>query len=130
MAVDPDDGLITDLMIGLWFVLAADLMALTGFAYLGGYVSRWVFILTTGLTNAAFALWIGRRWLAIRRAQATDRAAVEELKHRYAAGELSDAEFERRLNELLDADEAVATADIDVGDASQPATTDPEPIEE
>jgi hypothetical protein len=36
--------------------------------------------------------------------------SLETLKHRYAAGELSDAEFERRIDGLLDAEE-VARAD-------------------
>lgn len=36
--------------------------------------------------------------------EAEDRDAVETLKRRYAAGELSDEEFERKLERLLTAD--------------------------
>lgn len=43
--------------------------------------------------------------------EADDENAVETLKRRYAAGELSDAEFERKLERLLEAD-----ADGSVGD--------------
>jgi|GEM_PF-632704 Predicted membrane protein len=113
MAVDPDEGLVTDLMIGLWFVIAADLMALTGFAWVGGYVSRALFVAVTVATNAVFAGWIGWRWHAIRRAQPADRSALEELKQQYAAGELSEQEFEHRLDTLIDTDDAIATTDMD-----------------
>ncbi|ELY88271.1 hypothetical protein C483_16211 [Natrialba hulunbeirensis JCM 10989] len=36
----------------------------------------------------------------------TDSDAFAQLKHRYASGELSEAEFEHRLDRLLQADEA------------------------
>ncbi len=112
MAVDPDEGLVTDLMIGLWFVIAADLMALTGFAWVGGYVSRALFVAVTVATNAVFAGWIGWRWYAIRRAQPADRSAVETLKQQYAAGELSEQAFERRLETLIDTNDADASTDV------------------
>lgn len=35
------------------------------------------------------------------------RDPIDELKHRYATGDLSDEEFEHRLSVLLESDEAV-----------------------
>lgn len=34
----------------------------------------------------------------------SDRDPIEELKHRYAAGEITEEEFERRLTHLLETD--------------------------
>jgi len=41
-----------------------------------------------------------------RAADATTQSPVERLKHRYVEGELTDAEFERRLDRLVTADDA------------------------
>lgn len=123
MAADSDDELVTDLMIGLWFVIAADLMALTGFAWIGGYVSRALFIAVTVATNAVFAGWLGWRWYAIRQARTADRSAVETLKRRYAAGEIGDREFETRLESLIGSD-AVTSDEIDAVDSDQTDAAD------
>jgi len=52
------------------------------------------------------------RDLADDQADPTEEDSVALLKRRYAAGELSDEEFERRLGRLLDADERT-TADVE-----------------
>lgn len=75
---------------------------------------------TAGVVSAAvlgvFGLWIVGRWVRLHRldrpgdergesADARDqRDPLEKLKERYAAGEISDAEFEKQLDTLLDAD--------------------------
>lgn len=56
----------------------------------------------------------------------SDDDALELLKRRYAAGELSEEAFERRLDDLLEADEAVRTKDVESGGRVRDATPEPE----
>ncbi|RQG99977.1 SHOCT domain-containing protein [Natrarchaeobius oligotrophus] len=46
-------------------------------------------------------------------AQRTDRDPVTKLQDRYAAGELSEAEFEEKLERLIDANERAERAGIE-----------------
>ncbi|APW98385.1 hypothetical protein CHINAEXTREME_11585 [Halobiforma lacisalsi AJ5] len=52
----------------------------------------------------------------------TDKtAALDTLKHQYAVGEISDTEFERRIETLLEIDDATDRLDIDPGTAGATA---------
>lgn len=107
MPVDPEEGLVTDLMLGLMVVFGADIIVLVGFMWLSGRTSAAVFAATTGIILGSFGLWIAWRWKEIRRLQSTDkpeRTALDELKHQYAAGEIDEAEFERKLDRLVEVD--------------------------
>lgn len=109
MPVDPDEGLVTDLMLAMMVVFGVDTVGIVGFMWLSGYVSTLVFVGVAGLVVGSFGCWIGWRWRAIRRIEsATDpeRTPLDELKHRYAAGEISEATFERKLDRLVDIDMA------------------------
>lgn len=125
MPVDPEEGLITDLMLGIMVVFGADIIALVGFMWLSGRTSGAVFAATTAAIVGSFGLWIGWRWKEIRRLQSTDdpdRTALEELKHQYAAGELSEAAFERKLDRLVEVDAQVDPApDEQVDRSEEPA---------
>ncbi|WP_342633184.1 SHOCT domain-containing protein [Halopiger xanaduensis] len=57
--------------------------------------------------------------------QGRDEDAIEELKRRYAAGEIDDAEFERRLDRLVAVDDALAGI-FDDGDGGTDRSTDGE----
>ncbi len=51
-------------------------------------------------------------------ATAADTDPVTTLQERYAAGKLSDAEFEAKLDRLLEADERADDADVETEDLS------------
>jgi len=105
MPVDPEKGLVTDLMLGLMVAFGADIIVLVGAMWYIGNVSTLSFATTTGLIVGGFAAWIGWRWREIRKiksADNADRTALDELKHRYATGELGEAAFERKLDRLVD----------------------------
>jgi uncharacterized membrane protein len=106
MAVDPEEGLVTDLMLGVMIAFGADAIILVGAGWAVGFLSTTVFAAVTTLVVAVFALWIGWRWRAIKKVESAERDALEELKHRYARGELSDEEFERKLDALVDAQDS------------------------
>lgn len=122
MPVDPEEGLITDLMLGMFVVFGADIIALVGFMWVADYTSAAVFAGTTATILAAFGLWIGWRWNEIRKLQSTadpERTALAELKHQYATGEISEAEFERRLDRLVAVDETVEKDDIELAERAE-----------
>lgn len=120
MGVDPEEGLITDFMLGIMVVFGIDIIVLIGFMWITSRVSTPIFAGTTGLIVAGFAGWIAWRWREIRRLESTDhtdqpdRTPLDELKYQYAAGEISEAEFERKLDQFIDIDELV--------DDSEPAS--------
>ena len=107
MPIDPEDGLITDLMLGAMLVFGADIIILAGFAWVAGFISSGLFVGLTVLIVGVFAGWIGWRWWALKQLDPTDRNPLEELKHQYATGELGDREFERKLDRLVETDERV-----------------------
>jgi len=122
MPVDPEEGLVTDLMLGLMVVFGADIIALVGFMWVANYTSATVFAGTTASILAAFGLWIGWRWTEIRKLQSTDdpeRTALEELKHQYAAGEISEAEFEQKLDRLVEVDARVDEHEVEAIDRAE-----------
>jgi len=116
MPVDPEEGLVTDLMLGMMVVFGIDIIALVGFMWLTDNVSTAVFAGVTGLILGGFGCWIGWRWREIRKLDSADepeRSALDELKHRYAAGEISEAEFERKLDRLVEIEDRTERPDID-----------------
>jgi uncharacterized membrane protein len=122
MPVDPEEGLVTDLMLGMFVVFGADIIALVGFMWLSGRTSAVVFGTTTAAILGGFGLWVGWRWNEIRKLQSTDdpeRTALDELKHQYAAGEISETEFERRLDRLVAVDETVDSDELEAVERSE-----------
>jgi len=120
MPVDPEEGLVTDLMLGMMVVFGADIIASLAFMWVANYTSATVFIAVTASILAAFGLWIGWRWNEIRKLQSTDdpeRTALDELKHQYAAGELGEAEFEQKLDRLVEVEKQVDSDEIEVDEA-------------
>lgn len=100
--VDPDEGIVTDLMLGSMIAFGADIVVLVGFLWAAGYVSATTFGIVTVLIVAFYAGWIGWRWRSLGEVEPSERSPVEELKYRYANGELSEEEFERRLDRIID----------------------------
>ena len=116
MPVDPEEGLVTDLMLGMLVVFGIDIIALVGFMWLTDYASTATFVATTGLVVGGFVSWIGWRWRELRKLEAPDepeRSALDELKHRYAAGEIGEAEFERKLDRLVEIEDLTERPDVD-----------------
>jgi len=108
--VDPEEGLVTEFMFGMMMVFGADIIVLVVLLWAGGFLSTSVFVGVTAVTVAVYAVWIGWRWWQLRQltdADEPERTPLEELKHQYAAGELTDTEFERKLDQLVEADETV-----------------------
>lgn len=106
MAVDPDEGLVTDFMLGLMIAFGVDIIIFVGIGWGVGFFTTAFFVGVTVMVVSVFALWIAWRWRAINKLESTDRDAVDELKYQYATGEISEGEFERKLNTLIDTPEA------------------------
>ena len=112
MAVDPDEPLVTAQMVGLFVAFGADLVIIAGALALVGVVPWAAAGVITVLVTLAFGSWVGLRWQSRRAARAASSAEaaaeeaaadpVETLKRRYAAGELSEEEFEDALDRVLD----------------------------
>jgi uncharacterized membrane protein len=104
------------MVLGVFLAFGVDTILIVGVLWYVGRISGE----TAGVVSAAvlvvFALWIVTRWVRLRRTDDPDaesferagsrgqRTPLEQLKRRYAEGEISDAEFEKRLDTLLDAD--------------------------
>jgi len=97
---DAEESLVTGEMLGLFVVFGADIVLLVVLLAVAGVVSAPVAGLVVAAVLAPYAGWLLARWWRLRDRQDPD--AVETLKQRYAAGELSEAEFERRLDTVLD----------------------------
>jgi len=116
MPVDPEEGLVTDLMLGLMVAFGADVILLVGALWLIGTTSTVTFMTTTGLIVGAFAVWVGWRWWAIRHIEPADdseRSALDELRHRYATGEISESTFEQKLDRLVDTENRTERDEVD-----------------
>ena len=94
------EPLITHEMLGLFVVFGADIILFVVLLGVGGVISLWTTGLVTGAVLAVYGVWVLLRWRRLRRDDTVD--PVETLKQRYAAGELTDAEFEHRLSSVLD----------------------------
>lgn len=111
-----DSRIVTGMMLGAFLAFGVDTILIVGALWYVGQISAE----TTGVVSAAvlivFALWIFIRWVRFRWADRLDTESVEradgrdqrdpleQLKQRYAEGKISDAEFEKQLDTLLDAD--------------------------
>lgn len=93
-----DESVFTTEMLGV-FLVVGDGALLASLLWTFGQVS-WVWpAATTAITVALFVGWAAVRWRRLRRAE--PEAPVETLRRRYAAGELTDEEFEARLETVL-----------------------------
>lgn len=97
------EKLLTGEMIGLFAVFGSDSIVLVVLLAAGGVAPLWVAGLVTAVVLGVFAMWVLVRWWRLTSSEDVD--AVETLKQRYAAGELSEAEFEHRLDRALDTPE-------------------------
>ncbi|WP_276276359.1 SHOCT domain-containing protein [Haloarcula regularis] len=111
-----DPRIVTGMILGVFLAFGVDTIILVGVLWYVGRISGE----TAGVVSAAvlvvFALWIFTRWVRFRWMDRLDserdgstesrdqRDPLEKLKQRYAEGEISDAEFEKQLETLLDAD--------------------------
>jgi uncharacterized membrane protein len=127
-----NESVVTQEMLGLFVVVGADLILLVVLLAAVGEVGWTTAVGVTGTVLAAFGSWALLRWQRLRPTGTTDATAtgksaetpLETLKARYAAGELSEAEFERRVDDLMESDRR--------GESQQTETnqTDTEVIEE
>lgn len=113
---DDSPRLVTGAMLGVFLAFGVDLVVIVAALWYVGRVSATVAAGTALGVVAAFSLWVAVRWVRLRSADdgAADGAAtatepadedpVNRLKRRYADGEITDEEFERRVDRLLDAD--------------------------
>lgn len=111
---DSDERVVTGAMLGLFLAFGADVIFIVAALWYVGEVSGGVALRVTGGILGAFSLWVVARWIRLRRLDdddGTEPAAgndevdpLDRLKRRYADGEVSDEEFERRIDRLLDAD--------------------------
>lgn len=93
-----DESVFTTEMLGVFLVIG-DGALLASLLWTFGEVS-WIWpTVTTAVTVAVFAGWAAVRWRRLHRAAHTD--PTEALKRQYAAGELTDEEFEARLETVL-----------------------------
>lgn len=114
---------VTGLMVGAFLALGVDTLVIVAVLWYVGRVSDVMAGAVSGAILLGFSLWVVGRWLRLRLTgqssgdSGENTGGVEEpppldrLKQRYANGELSDAEFEARLDALLDADRRAESAD-------------------
>lgn len=107
-------------MLGAFLALGVDTLVIVAALWHVGRLSGRVAGATAIAVLSVFALWVGVRWLRLRTTktqrdsdadEGEDPDPLDRLKQRYADGELSDAEFEARLETLLDADSRADVAD-------------------
>lgn len=102
------EPLVTDEMIGYAVVFGLDIILIVGVLWIVGFVSGTVFGAVTGVIVAIYATWILWRWYTLRYSPDSgdeEDDPIETLKRRYASGELSETEFEEKLERLMDAEE-------------------------
>lgn len=103
MSDDGDQPLVTDTMLGVMVVFGADIVLLVGVLWAVGVVSTAGALPVIGAVSVVFLLWILLRWAFIRRGtDESEQDPIETLKQRYADGELTEKEFERRTERLLE----------------------------
>lgn len=128
-------GAVTFTPLSLAFALLTGVVGLA--AGVLGVTTLWpVYLSLIGNVDspAAYAERVAGSPAAVSAGCETDEDDVARLKRRYAAGDLSEGEFERRLDRLLEADERVRRRD---DDRHEPGTTaesgtsaEPEPTAE
>jgi len=101
-----DEPLVTGEFLGFFLVFGADIILVVVLLAVAGIVSGSVAVAITALILGVYGGWLGLRWQRLRDdKEPTQPDPLETLKDRYAAGELSDEEFERRLDRLLDTEQ-------------------------
>ena len=101
-----DEPLVTGEFLGFFLVFGADIILVVVLLAVAGIVSGSVAISVTALILAVYGGWLGVRWRRLQDdGEPVQPDALETLKDRYAAGELSDEEFEQRLDRLLDTEQ-------------------------
>lgn len=130
-----EEPLITKEMIGLFVVFGADLILLVVLLAAVGVMAWSSAAFVSLFVLAGFGGWIGIRWymrqtelVDSEKAQQRDERPqeakanadpLETLKGRYAAGELSDDEFEEKLDRLLDSDRLAESGQSSREDANE-----------
>ena len=100
-----DEQLVTGEFLGFFLMFGADIILAAVLLAVAGIVSGPVAVGVTALVLGVYGVWLGLRWRRLRDSEEpTEPDPLETLRDRYAAGELSDEEFERRLDRLLDAE--------------------------
>ncbi|MCY4730616.1 SHOCT domain-containing protein [Natronomonas gomsonensis] len=111
-----DSRIVTGMMLGAFLAFGVDTIIIVGVLWYVGRISGETAAVVSAAVLIVFALWIFIRWVRFRwtgrldseSAESTEsrdqRDPLEQLKQRYAEGEISDSEFEKQLDTLLDAD--------------------------
>lgn len=102
MVADPEKGVVTDFMLGTMIVFGADIIMFVGIAWIAGFLPAAIFVVVTLLVISVYAAWIVWRWREIKKFESSERSPVEELKYQYVNGEISEEEFEHKLNKIID----------------------------
>lgn len=110
-------------MVGLFVVAGADVILLVVLLAAVGVTSWAAALGISAFILAVFGAWVFVRWRRIRpgnertnsrgtveAATSADADPLEMLKRRYAAGNLTDREFEEKLDRLLESDEQLDAA--------------------
>lgn len=104
------------MMLGAFLAFGVDTIIIVGVLWYVGQISGGIAGGVSAAVLIVFALWIFGRWVRLRWVDPLDSESVEsadgrdqrdpleQLKQRYAEGKISDAEFEKQLDTLLDAD--------------------------
>lgn len=107
-----DEQVITKEMIGLFIVFGGDVILLVVLLAAVDVLSWTAALGISGIILTFFGSWAAYRWRRIRvpepstdaDQESSDDTPLETLKSRYAAGELSDEEFEAKLDQLMDSE--------------------------
>ena len=111
-----DPRIVTGMMPGVFLAFGVDTIIIVGVLWYIGRISGATASGLSAIVLVVFALWMFIRWVRFRWADRLDsegvenvesgdqRTPLERLKHRYAEGGISDADFEEQLDTLLDAD--------------------------
>lgn len=102
---DGDESLVTREMIAVFVLFGAELVPVVVIFGAVGIVPWAVSVLVVAGIALFFAGWLFLRWRTLRSDEDDTTDPVETLKRRYAEGEISEAEFERKLDHLMDTDE-------------------------
>lgn len=98
-----EENLVTAEFLGMFIAFGADLILFVALLAVTGTMAVSVAVAITALTLGFYGGWLVLRWRRLRDSEEpTHPDPLETLRDRYAAGELSDEEFERRLDRLLE----------------------------
>lgn len=121
---ESDGRVVTGTMLGAFLAFGVDTILIVAALWYVGAVAASTAAGVSAAVLSVFLLWIIVRWGRLRRTRGTGATTgagpnpdaeddpVERLKRRYADGEVSDEEFERRIDRLLDADSRIGASDL------------------